>query len=265
MTHMASLLELQKNWEGLAQTNPLWSICTDPKKRDELWNLKEFFETGKGEVEKVLEHVRSLGVTLDKTGPVLDFGCGVGRLTRALASHFPECWGVDISPTMIRMAQGFNKDCERCHFCLNQTSSLTVFRDEYFGFIYTSIVFQHIERKYVEDYLLELIRALRPGGVFVFQIPDHFKAGSIEKLRHKLRLRSKLARLLKRQHDVFLMDMHCIPENDIRKLLSSHKVRIVDIQRTNSTDPSFNGNLQYLDHDPDRSYISKQYCLIKSS
>jgi len=221
-------------------------------------------ETGKNEVEKVLEHLRLLGLTLDKTAPALDFGCGVGRLTRALADHFPECWGVDISPTMIRLAEEFNKDCERCHFCLNQTSSLAMFRDEYFAFIYTSIVFQHIERQYVENYLLELIRALKPGGVFVFQIPDRFNAGFLEKLRHKLRLRSRLARMFKRRSDVFLMDMHCIPESAVRKLLFSPEIRIADIQRTNSTDPSFNGNLQYLDHDPDRSYISKQYCLIKS-
>ena len=261
---MTSLLELQKNWEGFAQTNPLWSICTDPEKREQQWDIQEFFETGKNEVEKVLEHLRLLGVTLDKTGPALDFGCGVGRLTRALASHFPECWGVDMSPTMIRLAEGFNRDCERCRFCLNQTSSLGMFRDEYFAFIYTSIVFQHIERKYVENYLLELIRALKPGGVFVFQIPDHFKAGFQEKLRPKLRLRSHLARLFKWRRDVFQMEMHCIPERAVRKLLFSPKLRIADIQRTNSTDPSFNGNLQYLDHDPDRRYISKQYCLIKS-
>ena len=105
---MTSLLELQKNWEGFAQTNPLWSICTDSEKRDQQWDIKEFFETGKSEVEKVLEHLRLLGVTLDKTAPALDFGCGVGRLTRALAGHFPECWGVDISPTMIRLAEDFN-------------------------------------------------------------------------------------------------------------------------------------------------------------
>jgi ubiquinone/menaquinone biosynthesis C-methylase UbiE len=262
---MTSLLELQKNWEGFAQTDPLWSICSDPAKRNQRWNREEFFETGKREIEKVLEHLCSVGVTVDKAAPALDFGCGVGRLTRALANHFPECWGIDISPTMVRMAQDFHKDCERCNFCLNQTSSLTMFRDGYFGFIYTSIVLQHIERKYVENYLLELIRILKPGGVFVFQVPDHFNAGVIEKLRHKLRLRSNLARLLKRRQDMFLMDMHCIPEEDVRKLLSGQKVRLADLQRTNSTDPSFNGNLQYLDHDPERSYISKQYCLIKSS
>jgi ubiquinone/menaquinone biosynthesis C-methylase UbiE len=260
---MTSLRELQKNWEALAQTDPLWSICTDPEKRNQEWNLEEFFATGRNEVEKVLEHLRRLGVSLDPTAPALDFGCGVGRLTRALADHFPESWGIDISPTMIRMAQDFHKDQERCKFCVNQGGDLPMFRDGYFGFIYTSIVFQHIEKKYVENYLLELVRLLKPGGVFIFQIPDHFKASVVERLRQRLGLRSRLARLLKTNQNAFRMEMHCIPEEAIRKLLSGLKVRIADVQRTNSTDPGFNGNLQYLDHDPERGYISKQYCLRK--
>jgi len=261
---MTSLRELQKNWEGLAQTDPLWSICTDPEKRNHKWEPEEFFRTGKHEVEKVLEHLHRLGIPLDQAAPALDFGCGVGRLTRALAGHFPECWGVDIAPTMIRMAQELHKSHGRCKFCVNQSDHLPMFPDEHFGFIYASIVFQHIAKKYVKNYLLELIRTLKPGGLFVFQIPDHFKASTVGRLRHKLRLRSKLDRLFKTDRGEFRMDMHCIPEEDIRKLLSGPKIRIADVQRTNSTDPSFNGNLQYLDHDPQRGYVSKQYCLVKS-
>lgn len=262
---MTSLRELQRNWEGLAQTDPLWSICTDPEKRNQRWSQEEFFATGKREVEIVLGHLGGLGIPLDIAAPALDFGCGVGRLTRALAGHFPECWGVDISPTMIRMAQDFHKGHECCKFCVNKGCDLPMFRDGYFGFIYSSIVFQHIERKYVESYWRELIRLLKPGGVFVFHIPDHFKASTVTKVRHKLGLRRRLARLLKTDRNEFRMDMHCIPEAAIRKLLSGHQVRIVDVQRTNSADPGFNGNLKYLDDDPERGFVSKQYCVRKDT
>ena len=138
-----------------------------------------------------------------------------------------------------------------------------MFRDEFFGLIYASIVFQHIEKKYVENYLLDLVRTLKPGGVFVFQIVDRFQAGALGKLRHKLGLRRKLSRLLKTNQDAFRMEMHCLPEKYIRKLLSGSSARIADIQRTNSAEPGFNGNLQYLDHDPERGFISKQYCVVK--
>ena len=260
---MRSLRELQENWEKLAQSDPLWSICTDPKKSGRRWDPREFFETGKREIDTVLEYVRLLRLTLDKAAPALDFGCGVGRLTRALSNHFSECWGVDISPTMIRMAQEFHKDRERCVFRLNQTNSLPMFQNGYFGFIYASIVFQHIERKYVENYLLEMVRILKPGGIFVFQIPE-FRAGAMEGLRHKVRLRSRLDRWFKKRQDADLMDMHYISEDAVRKFLSNQNVHIADVQRTNSIDPAFNGILHYLDDDPECRYISKQYCLIKS-
>ena len=57
---MTSLLELQKDWEGFAQTNPLWSICTDPEKRDQQWDIQEFFETGKNQTRCIDRKLRSI-------------------------------------------------------------------------------------------------------------------------------------------------------------------------------------------------------------
>lgn len=261
---MTSLEELQRNWESLAQEDPLWSICTDPEKRHQRWEVDEFFATGHREIKIVMEHLRQLEIPVDRSVPALDFGCGVGRLTRALAEYFPECWGVDISPTMIRLAEDFNTSDPRCHFRLNQAPDLQIFEDRFFGFIYTSIVFQHIEKSIVEKYLAELIRTLKSGGVFVFQIVDRFQAGAVGKLRHKLKIRSRMARLFKTNHDTFRMEMHCIPETQMRGLLKGLRVRIADIRCTNSADPGFNGNLQFLDHDPERGFVSKQYCVIKN-
>src|ERR1700756_4853660 len=105
---MNALKELQRNWEGLAQADPLWAICTDPEARNRQWDEEKFFATGKKELEIVLDYAANLGFVVPQNAPALDFGCGVGRLTRAMAAHFSECWGVDISPTMIRLAQELN-------------------------------------------------------------------------------------------------------------------------------------------------------------
>jgi hypothetical protein len=79
-------------------------------------------------------------------------------------------------------------------------------------------------------------------------------------LRSKAALRRRLARL---RGGTFHMEMHCIPENRIREILSGQPVRIVDVKFTNSSAPSFNGKLEFLDREPDRGFVSKQYCLIK--
>jgi len=263
---MATLKDLQENWEDLAQMDPLWAICADPHKRNHNWDEKEFFETGRREIAKVLERMESLGISLEAGAPVLDFGCGVGRLTSALAEHFQECWGVDISPTMIQKARDFNRHNPRCNFWLNEADDLKKFTDGYFGFIYTSIVLQHIQPRYARNYIRELIRVLKPGGVMVFQIVDRFKASLAHKLRVKLAFRRRFESLLPGKSGKLSPQiiMHCMPEGTLHKLLADCKVDVKDVKLTNSAEPSFNGNLQYLEQEPDLGFVSKQYSVVKN-
>lgn len=262
---MSSLNKLQDNWEGFAKVDPLWSICSDSQRLGNKWTKEEFFATGQIEIGRVIEHVLSLGLTLDRAASALDFGCGVGRLTRVLAQHFRQCQGVDISPTMIRMAKEFNQDLPGCQFQLNERDDLRLFPDGTFGFIYTSIVLQHIPRKLVERYLLELTRVLKPGGTFVFQVPESQKTPVIRQLRTKVALRRRLNRFLGRKNVyAFHMAMHCFPEKDIRKLFAGQPVRVVDVKLTNSSTGSFNGDLRFLDQEPRQGFVSKQYCLVKT-
>jgi len=262
---MTSLDKLQENWEGFAQVDPLWAICADSKRLGNKWTKEEFFATGETEIARVLQYVESLGLKLERTASALDFGCGVGRLTRVLARHFHQCLGVDISPTMIRMAQEFNQDCPGCHFRLNERDDLSLFPDGAFGFIYSSIVLQHIQRRLVARYLLELTRVLKAGGVFVFQVPELQKTPLLRKARTKLALRRRFNRLLGRRNvQSFHMAMHCFPEKDIRELLSSQPVRIMEVKLTNSTAGDFDGDLRFLDQEPAQGFVSKQYCLVKT-
>jgi ubiquinone/menaquinone biosynthesis C-methylase UbiE len=259
---MRSLLDLQQNWEGLAQSDPLWAICTDPGKRNRKWGREEFFATGRREVATVLECVAECGVKIDHHSPALDFGCGVGRLTQALSAHFPECWGVDISPTMIRLAKEFSQDRQQCRFLLNHGAQMEELADNYFGFIYSSIVLQHIAPEYSRRYIVELVRVLRPGGVMVFQLPDKLRAGLLRRVQAKLALRSRLRSLLAGR--TYAIEMHCVKEAEIRRIVEQSGARVVDVRLTNSTDPAFCGDLKYLQQEPKSGYLSKQYLAVKS-
>lgn len=259
---MNSLEELQRNWEGLAQADPLWAICTDPTKRNSRWTREEFFATGRKEIDAVLGYAAGIGICIDRTLPALDFGCGVGRLTRALAEYFCECCGVDISPTMINLARELNRDHPRCHFLLNEDARLKSVQDSYFGFIYTSLVLQHIAEPHSHQYIAELVRVLKPGGVLVFQAPERLKANALTRARATLALRARLQSILGRQKPC-AMEMHCIKESVIRKLITQNGAQVMDVAITNSCDPSFSGDLQYLSQEPLRGYVSKQYCVAK--
>src|SRR5262249_33566919 len=152
----------------------------------------------------------------------------------------------------------FNLDRPSCHFLLNERDDLTSFSDGHFGFIYTSIVLQHIKREYAARYLLELVRVLKAGGGFVFQGPEEERTSWVARLRSKAgSARSGIYRLLsKRTVKAFRMEMHCFPEKDIRELFSKQPVSIVDVQLTNSSTGGFNGNLQFLDRAPQLGFVS---------
>jgi SAM-dependent methyltransferase len=259
---MKSLVELQRNWEGLARTDPLWAICSDPEKRNRRWTREEFFAAGQKEVKVVLQCAAELGINIDQNAPALDFGCGVGRLTQALAGYFPECWGVDIAPGMIKLAQEFAQQIPQCRFLLNEQDHLAGLQGNYFGFIYTSIVLQHMAADYSRNYLAEFLRVLKPNGILVFQIPDSLRASPLKKLRARLGLRTKINAIFG-QNKRYTMEMHCVEELAVRECVRQSGGEVVDVRLTNSTDVAFCGDLRYLDEEPKSGYVSKQYCVVK--
>jgi hypothetical protein len=92
------LNELQRHWDILGKEDPLWAIITWQDKKGNKWDPAAFFASGRQEIADVMQYLASLHLD----GPrqrALDFGCGVGRLTRALADHFAKATGVDIAPS----------------------------------------------------------------------------------------------------------------------------------------------------------------------
>jgi SAM-dependent methyltransferase len=165
------LKDIQANWDQFGKTDPFWAILTDPAKRGGQWGPTEFFETGRKEIAEVMAYVQSLPIEL-KRGRALDFGCGAGRLTQALCDYFTECHGVDIAPSMIELANRYNRYSDKCQYHLNDRSDLALFGNDEFDFIYSNIVLQHMRPEYSASYLIEFLRLLRPGGLLVFQLPS---------------------------------------------------------------------------------------------
>ena len=161
---------LQRNWDRFGKTDPYYWILSDPGKKGNQWDREEFYETGRKEIEELLRELRKTADDLN-WARALDFGCGVGRLTQALAPHFKECHGVDISQSMIELARRQNR-FDNCTYHLNTALNLRLFPDDHFDLVYSNIVLQHIHPSCSKRYLPEFIRVLRPGGMAVFQLPS---------------------------------------------------------------------------------------------
>src|SRR4051794_14384082 len=70
------------DWEQLAELDPMWAILSSPERRFGGWDEAEFFATGDQEVARLLARIDELG-GLNGRAAALDFGCGVGRVSRA--------------------------------------------------------------------------------------------------------------------------------------------------------------------------------------
>jgi SAM-dependent methyltransferase len=258
-----NLNKLKNDWENLAERDALGAILTDASRSGGKWDIAEFMATGDAEVEVVMNHLTRIDRIPDFHGVALDFGCGVGRLTQALARRFAQCVGVDISRQMIEKAVAFNR-YPHCRYTVHSDTPLP-FADESISFIYSNIVLQHVPVRFSQQYLCEFVRVLAPGGVLVFGVQDSFAAPDIStrmiRIRHILHIRSRIQGALGigQSH----MQMHCLPERAVRRALGS--ATVVDIQFTNTAAKDFNGRLVYLERAPRSGYVGKQYCVIKGA
>src|SRR5207244_5372763 len=117
---------------------------SDPEKRGNKWSVEEFFETGTREIRALMDYLASLRIDGSKR-KALDFGCGAGRLTQALAAYYAEVSGVDIAPSMIELARKYNRHPDRCEYFLNARADLSLFPDGEFDLVYSNITLQPID------------------------------------------------------------------------------------------------------------------------
>jgi len=164
--------ELQRNWDKFGKRDPLYAILLEEDKKGNKWKPDDFFELGREEIKQIIDYTaNNLGLTMRRSR-ALDFGCGVGRLTQALARHFETVVGVDIAPAMLKGARKYNKFADRCQYVLNERDDLRLFESNSFDFVYSNLVLQHMRPEYCKSYLKEFIRVLRPNGLLVFYMPS---------------------------------------------------------------------------------------------
>ncbi|NDJ10292.1 MAG: class I SAM-dependent methyltransferase [Acidobacteriia bacterium] len=163
------LEKMRRDWDERAKENARHYVATAQTD----WSDDAYFESGRQNVHhEILTDMGNVCQGQDpKTMTVLEIGCGSGRITRALSENFGEVYAVDVSGEMIRRASEALKDRTNVHLSQNNGQDLAVLGDVRVDFAFTYIVFQHIpSRAVICNYVREVGRLLKPGGLFKFQV-----------------------------------------------------------------------------------------------
>jgi SAM-dependent methyltransferase len=155
----------------MATVDPYWGVLTHPEAKHGAWDRSAFLASGEEQIEQILTVARSIELP-QRWDTTLDFGCGLGRLTRALSTRFATAYGVDVSGSLIEQAEELNQDVENCRFHRLEGEGLSLFESNSIDLVCSLLVLQHQDRgSTVEAYIAEFVRVLRPGGLIVFQMP----------------------------------------------------------------------------------------------
>lgn len=245
-----SVLRSKKHWDELAKLDPCWAILSDSDKRFGKWDLNEFFCTGEQEVLQLIESAAKLGYP-ETRDVALDFGCGIGRLSRALSKHFGQVCGVDISEEMIRKARELNKDFANCNFVLNTSDRLGQFPEHHFDLIYTNIVLQHVPRKVaILRYVVEFVRILKPKGLLVMQIPSSIPLRGLLQLRRRLyillRVLGAEESFLYTRFGLHPIQMNFVPQERVLSLLEKVKAITLKADADSMAGPGIKSRTYYV-------------------
>jgi len=206
-------------WRAFGQTEPHWSVLVDDGYRQENLqaNIDRFYRSGEADIEVHFNFLRRLPypTTFDKA---LDFGCGVGRLTLALAPYARQVVGVDISPPHLKLAAERARAQSIANVAFEPVASvgdLDRYRD--FDLVLSRIVLQHNPPPVMAALLTGLLRALARGGVAIIQIPTFIQGQSFSAADY-------LA------HEQPQMEMNFLPQPVIFRLIDEAGCRVIEVR-----------------------------------
>ena len=224
----------RQDWQDLASLDLYWAVLSDDRRKFGRWDLSDFLDSGVEEAARLLAFAERLGHPRERRA-ALDFGCGAGRMTRALAAHFGRSVGVDISEFMVNEARRVNADIANASFVAGD-SELRGFADGEFDLVYSGLVLQHVSsRPAVLGYVAELGRVLAPGGLLSVQIPSAIPPLQRLQPRRRLYRALRAARVprafLYRRLGLAPMGVWAVSEEEVTGALERSGASIVTLER----------------------------------
>jgi len=195
----------------------------------------KFYAAGDGVLKTVLLKVQDLGLLKKESisqGTALDFGCGLGRMSNALAlSGFKKVKCVDQAQTFLDAAQqsltelagqGVVVDdvANRVDFMKSAPDLLCVQPRSSIDFVFSVITLQHMKPVLQMAYVEQLCDVLRSGGAGSFQMPTFIDNTAKEKHCNLL-------------NEGDMMMMHYTPQDEVTRHLQDRGCKVLSASEFN--------------------------------
>lgn len=153
---------VKKVWTKLGAEEPYWSVLTEEGYKKEKWEAHEaqFYRTGENQIEWVKWILGEYSIKPELFTKVLDYGCGVGRLTKA----WDGAEGCDISEPHLEKARALLPDRT---FHLIEPGECP----KGYDFIFSLIVLQHNRPELMKKCFESILDALNPRGYAFLHAP----------------------------------------------------------------------------------------------
>lgn len=163
-------------WEEKAKSNPLFAIMSQENFVNANTEITEdqlslFYDRGEQFWQRWFQTL--FWETRDKKElRILDYGCGMGRITNQAANFSNHTYGVDISKTQIEYAKKYCPKRDQIQFLSLKENDFTIpLQDDLFDIVYSYAVLQHIKLKSsLELAVNEMCRVLKKNGILKIQI-----------------------------------------------------------------------------------------------
>jgi SAM-dependent methyltransferase len=160
---------MRRFWDRRAAEDPFYFV--DNRQPYGAADQARFWREGEEDLDRLLA---ALGVHLAPADEVVEIGCGIGRLTRAMAPRVRSVRALDVSPRMLELARRYvGAQHANVTWLLGDGQSLSGVEAASASAVVSHVVFQHIPDPAVTlGYIREIGRVLRPGGWAAFQVSD---------------------------------------------------------------------------------------------
>ena len=157
---------MRRDWDERARKDAFHYVATWRKD----WTPETFLESGNAEYLEFVEPVLRDFELVPSGASMLEVGCGAGRMTGSFARRFATVNALDISTKMQDLAKQNLTEFGNIRWIIGDGTTLSIVSSDSVDFVFSYLVLQHLPTEdLVLMYVMEMIRVLKPNGIFLFQ------------------------------------------------------------------------------------------------